>query len=270
PGIGKGKRRRARYTAATRGVVRVPESVATSSSCRSRHNFSLSVSPRSEEHSSMDHPTRRFCPSRTLRHFSLYGVLLASVHFACSDDADSQDGIAGNTTSPGSTASTGTGGMGGSGSTSMTNSVTSGMTTTSSSSAATTGTQTSTTAATTGSGSTGTATGTTGTQTTATPTASSSATGTAAGAGGSATGAGGATVTSGGGSSSGDFQPCPETGPCKILPLGDSITFGLGFDGGYRVHLFQLALEDDHEITFTGTQQPNGPDTVDGVSFPKN
>ncbi|WP_437678219.1 SGNH/GDSL hydrolase family protein [Sorangium sp. So ce131] len=74
----------------------------------------------------------------------------------------------------------------------------------------------------------------------------------------------------GGGSPDAGFQPCPETGPCKILPLGDSITFGLGFNGGYRVELFHLALEDDHEITFTGTQQMNGPTMVDGVPFPRN
>ncbi len=66
------------------------------------------------------------------------------------------------------------------------------------------------------------------------------------------------------------FQPCPETGPCKILPLGDSITVGLGFDGGYRVELFHLALSDEHDITFTGTQTPNGPPTVDGITFPTN
>jgi lysophospholipase L1-like esterase len=59
-------------------------------------------------------------------------------------------------------------------------------------------------------------------------------------------------------------------GPCKVLPLGDSITFGLGFDGGYRVELFRLALQDEREITFTGTQPPNGPGTVEGVTFPRN
>ncbi|HEY6724734.1 MAG TPA: SGNH/GDSL hydrolase family protein [Polyangiaceae bacterium] len=107
----------------------------------------------------------------------------------------------------------------------------------------------------------------------------------------SSTGAGGATSTTGGTTASGTgtgtdtssgsggaggtgggatFRPCPETPPCKILPLGDSITFGLGFDGGYRVELFRLALADGHEITFTGTQQPNGPNMVDGVTFPRN
>jgi lysophospholipase L1-like esterase len=55
-----------------------------------------------------------------------------------------------------------------------------------------------------------------------------------------------------------------------VLPLGDSITVGLGFEGGYRVELFRLALENDHEITFTGTQSPNGPNMLDGVSFPRN
>lgn len=66
------------------------------------------------------------------------------------------------------------------------------------------------------------------------------------------------------------FQPCPADETCKILPLGDSITFGLGFDGGYRVELFRLALADGHDITFTGTQQPNGPMMVEGVPFPRN
>ncbi|MGK4007324.1 SGNH/GDSL hydrolase family protein [Sorangium sp. So ce1036] len=92
------------------------------------------------------------------------------------------------------------------------------------------------------------------------------------GAGGSASSGGEPSGGSGGGGGSPDagFQPCPETGPCKILPLGDSITFGLGFDGGYRVELFRLALKDGHEITFTGTQQKNGPETVDGTPFPRN
>lgn len=93
------------------------------------------------------------------------------------------------------------------------------------------------------------------------------------GAGGSMTGAGGATATGtdgSGGTGNNGFQPCPETGPCKVLPLGDSITVGLNFDGGYRVNLFHLAVEDGHEITFTGTQAPNGPSMVDGMPFPRN
>lgn len=92
---------------------------------------------------------------------------------------------------------------------------------------------------------------------------------------GGADGAGGSGAAPAGTGGSGDppdegFQPCPKTGPCKILPLGDSITFGLGFDGGYRVELFRLARKDGHEITFTGTQQPNGPSMVDGAPFPRN
>jgi lysophospholipase L1-like esterase len=91
----------------------------------------------------------------------------------------------------------------------------------------------------------------------------------AAGAGGT----GGATAGSGGGSGSGGAQayaPCPGNGePCKILPLGDSITFGLGYSGGYRVELFSKALAADQEITFVGSVM-NGPSMVDGVSFPRN
>jgi lysophospholipase L1-like esterase len=93
------------------------------------------------------------------------------------------------------------------------------------------------------------------------------------GAGGTSEGGAGGESAGGAGGSGEDpsgFQPCPEGEPCKILPLGDSITFGLGFDGGYRVELFRLALEGEHDITFTGTQSPNGPNMVDGVTFPRN
>lgn len=72
------------------------------------------------------------------------------------------------------------------------------------------------------------------------------------------------------------YSPCPSDGePCKILPLGDSITFGMGDGmsflnpGGYRSELFELALADNHNITFVGSQQ-NGPDQVNGMSFPGN
>ena len=103
--------------------------------------------------------------------------------------------------------------------------------------------------------------GTTGSGTTGSTTSG------AGGSTGSVTSAGGMGGT--GGSNPG-FQPCPEAEPCKILPLGDSITVGLGYDGGYRVELFRLALGDGHEVTFTGTQAPNGPNMVDGMPFPRN
>src|SRR5438045_11749 len=67
------------------------------------------------------------------------------------------------------------------------------------------------------------------------------------------------------------FQPCPATGPCRVLPLGDSLTFGVGSagaGGGYRVPLFRRALGAKQSLTFVGSQA-NGPDTVDGVAFPR-
>ena len=78
----------------------------------------------------------------------------------------------------------------------------------------------------------------------------------------------------------GGFNPCPTNGdPCKILPFGDSITYGLGSEsaghGGYRVHLFELAVGDNKNITFVGnsTQQdnggPSGPEMVAGKPFPR-
>ena len=71
------------------------------------------------------------------------------------------------------------------------------------------------------------------------------------------------------GPDAGRFQPCPATEPCKILPLGDSITDGIGFSGGYRVELFRRARADGHDITFVGRSE-NGPGTVDGELFPRN
>jgi lysophospholipase L1-like esterase len=74
-----------------------------------------------------------------------------------------------------------------------------------------------------------------------------------------------------------EFSPCPHTGPCKILPLGDSITAGMvktgedkyEYHGGYRVGLFELAVKDGKDITFVGSREPNGPDVVAGRPFPK-
>lgn len=95
-----------------------------------------------------------------------------------------------------------------------------------------------------------------------------------AGAGGQAGGgaAGNAGMSgSAGTAGGGGFQPCPATGACLILPFGDSITDGVGMNGGggYRVELFSLALADDHEIEYGGSLQ-NGPQMVDGTAFPRN
>jgi lysophospholipase L1-like esterase len=99
-----------------------------------------------------------------------------------------------------------------------------------------------------------------------------SAAGTAGAGGASAgsSGAGGAAAGMSGSSGAGGapgFQPCPMSGACVILPFGDSITDGFGTPGGYRMELFRLAREDDHEINYVGSLQ-NGPSMVDGVMFP--
>jgi hypothetical protein len=91
--------------------------------------------------------------------------------------------------------------------------------------------------------------------------------GTAAGAAGTA-GQGG-TTSGGSGGGSGGFDPCPAMGDCKVLPLGDSITDGIGFSGGYRVELFSKAISAGKNLTFVGKSM-NGPDKVGGETFPKN
>ena len=66
------------------------------------------------------------------------------------------------------------------------------------------------------------------------------------------------------------YRPCPGSGePCRILPLGDSITFGIGYEGGYRVALFELARAAGKSITFTGSLQ-NGPSLAGGKAFPRH
>ncbi|HEY6477529.1 MAG TPA: SGNH/GDSL hydrolase family protein, partial [Polyangia bacterium] len=106
--------------------------------------------------------------------------------------------------------------------------------------------------------------------------------GTGGAADGGATGSGG----SGGAAS---YNPCPTNGdPCKVLPLGDSITYGLitvtadqassdpsinGKDshGGYRVELFKKIVAANQNVTFVGSQM-NGPTMASGttVPFPKS
>jgi lysophospholipase L1-like esterase len=78
---------------------------------------------------------------------------------------------------------------------------------------------------------------------------------------------GGPDAGTGGGT--GTFDPCPASGACKILPLGDSITWGVNYDGGYRVKLFSNTITDKKNITYVG-KLSNGPATVSGVTFPKN
>jgi hypothetical protein len=85
--------------------------------------------------------------------------------------------------------------------------------------------------------------------------------GAGAGAAGSGAGTGGANA----------YHPCPTDGsPCKIMPYGDSITFGVGDEGngGYRGPLFAAAVAAGQSITFTGSLS-NGPTTVSGQTFPK-
>jgi lysophospholipase L1-like esterase len=101
----------------------------------------------------------------------------------------------------------------------------------------------------------------------------SAGSGGAAGAVEAGTGASGSGGAAGSGVDGGvptEFAPCPEDEPCKILPVGDSITAGVGAPGGggYREPLFGLALAAGQSITYVGSQA-GGPTMVDGVTFPR-
>ena len=85
------------------------------------------------------------------------------------------------------------------------------------------------------------------------------------GAGGAA---GGGAGNGGAGGSTASYNPCPTNGdPCKVLPLGDSITFGINYEGSYRVELFKKAVTASQNITFVGTQT-NGPAMAPGTTVP--
>lgn len=66
------------------------------------------------------------------------------------------------------------------------------------------------------------------------------------------------------------YNACPMDGDCKIMPLGDSITYGIeGYSrGGYRVPLLKKAWAANRKITFVGDQK-TGPKTLDGKPFPQ-
>ncbi len=61
-----------------------------------------------------------------------------------------------------------------------------------------------------------------------------------------------------------------SNGPGYSTAIGDSITYGVGSsdEGGYRSRLFSLAQKDEHHISFVGSRE-SGPETVDGISFPR-
>ncbi|HVY25637.1 MAG TPA: SGNH/GDSL hydrolase family protein [Polyangiaceae bacterium] len=88
-----------------------------------------------------------------------------------------------------------------------------------------------------------------------------------AGSGGSdPEGAGG-----GGAGGASPYNPCPTDGsPCKILPFGDSITYGdkSSDKAGYRSQLFKLIVAAKQKVTFIGSRA-DGPTQVSGQPFPR-
>ncbi len=64
----------------------------------------------------------------------------------------------------------------------------------------------------------------------------------------------------GGAGGAGGFQPCPANEACKILPLGDSITWGINYGGGYRIKLAIKAAADQKNIVYVGYDAANPPD----------
>ena len=53
----------------------------------------------------------------------------------------------------------------------------------------------------------------------------------------------------------------PEKTPIKIMPLGDSITDGYNFPGGYRINLWKQLSDRGYKVDFVGSLS-NGPDSL--------
>src|SRR5947209_18768574 len=49
-----------------------------------------------------------------------------------------------------------------------------------------------------------------------------------------------------------------SNGGVKVMPLGDSITYGTGDPGGYRIGLWQRLVAGGYKVDFVGSQS-NGP-----------
>ncbi len=50
--------------------------------------------------------------------------------------------------------------------------------------------------------------------------------------------------------------------PLRVMPLGDSITYGSGFEGGYRIGLWNYFTQDNLQVDLVGSQA-NGPLDID-------
>ncbi len=89
--------------------------------------------------------------------------------------------------------------------------------------------------------------------------------------GGSAGEATGGSAGNGAGGAAAGYCPTTPGEPCKIMPVGDSITEGccMPGSGGYREQLFRQTLTNNKNITFVGSAQENGPQTIDGQPFPR-
>lgn len=68
----------------------------------------------------------------------------------------------------------------------------------------------------------------------------------------------GALSTDGGVPSAPVYDPCPATGPCLIMPLGDSLTSGTDGQEGYRGELFRLLQATGRPFDFVGSQPSGG------------
>src|SRR5688572_9399476 len=101
---------------------------------------------------------------------------------------------------------------------------------------------------------------------------SSSSSGSSSGSsGGSGSASSSSTSSSSGSSSGAGSKFCKDNYICKIMPLGDAITDGLGMTGGdgYRVEMLRLALDSGMDFNLVSSQF-TGPTHISGISSPNS
>ncbi|MBR5721996.1 MAG: carbohydrate binding domain-containing protein [Oscillospiraceae bacterium] len=67
----------------------------------------------------------------------------------------------------------------------------------------------------------------------------------------------------------GPEQAVSAAGTVKIMPVGDSITFGMGENGGYRKYLYDTLKKDGYDIDMVGPEGSNSA-SANGITYDDN
>ena len=64
-------------------------------------------------------------------------------------------------------------------------------------------------------------------------------------------------------------RPAAAADTIKIMPVGDSITFGMGENGGYRKYLYDTLKKDGYSVDMVGPEGSNSA-SANGITYDDN